>query len=332
MKLKIALVGLGQVAQDNYLPFLAEQEGVALGLYNRTQEKTARLANQYGATAFTDLNELVRWEPATALVLTSETCRFEFARELIEKGVPRLFFEKPLVAAKGQAHVSEEDFLNGRMLLELAAKHHCETAMIFNYRFFQQTIAAKKVARERGFGEVIHAVAQVHYACWSHCIDLIRHFAGNVVAISALAGVGQRRSEEAQMSARDIAAAFRMENGATGTILGTAGMDWQHPLYELVLTFERGRLHLRDVDGTLEILDRAGDVHETRSLTRHTSRWAQYVESFGASLRAYLDSLRSGTAPPVPGLDGLRELQFEAALQRSIAEQREIGLAKEFPL
>ena len=332
MNLKLAIVGLGQVAKGSYLPFFAGQKDVELGLYNRTRETTTDLAKKYGATAFADLGELAAWKPTSAFVLTRETCRYEHARKLIELGVPRLFFEKPLVAAKGQAHVSEEDFRQGRTLIELAAKNKCETAMIFNYRFFQQTVAAKKAARERGFGKVIHAVAQVHYACWSHCIDLIRYFAGNVVEITALSGIDLRRSEEIQTTAADVAAAFRMENGATGTILGTAGMAWQHPLYELYLTLEKGRLHLRDIDGTLEILDGHGDFHETRALSRNTLRWNQYEQSFGHSLTAYLDSLRTGTPPPVPGLEGLLELQFEAALKRSAAEHRAVDLLKEYPL
>jgi predicted dehydrogenase len=204
--------------------------------------------------------------------------------------------------------------------------------MMFNYRFFQHTVAAKLAAHARGFGKVTHVVAQVHYACWSHVIDLIRHFAGNVVEIAALSGMDQRRCEEIKTTATDVVAAFRMENGATGTILGSAGMNWQHPLYELFLTFDHGRLHMRDLDGTLEILDGGGDYHETRSLSRNTSRWKQYEESFGHSLTAYLDSLRNGTPPPVPGLDGLLELQVEAALKRSIAERRPVDLAKEYPV
>jgi hypothetical protein len=45
-----------------------------------------------------------------------------------------------------------------------------------------------------------------------------------------------------------------------------------------------------------------------------------------------LQSLRKRTAPPVPGVAGLRELQVEAALRRSIRERRPVNLAREFPL
>ena len=35
-------------------------------------------------------------------------------------------------------------------------------------------------------------------------------------------------------------------------------------------------------------------------------------------------------APPVPGMAGLQELQFEAALKRSIAQGRPVDVAREF--
>ena len=89
---------------------------------------------------------------------------------------------------------------------------------------------------------------------------------------------------------------------------------------------------MRDLDGALEILDGTDGAHETRSLARHTSRWDQYAASFGKSLGGYLDSLRAGQPPPVPGVDGLRELQTEAALKRSIAQRRPVLVQEEFPL
>ncbi len=335
MSLKIAIVGTGVVAANNYIPYLAGQRDVELGLYNRTEEKARQLAEKFGAVAFSSLAELAAWNPTAVLVLTSENVRYEIGSELLELGVPRLFFEKPLVAALGQAHVTEEDFNLAKALLDRAHEKGCKTAMVFNYRFFEQSLAAKKIVAERNFGEVVNAVGLVHYACWSHCIDLIQHFGGSIAEITALGGHFDRQTFEVDIidvTAKDVTAAFLLGNGGTGTIIGTAAMKWQHPLYELILTFENGRIHMRDLDGTLEILDGARQTHETHAMVRHTSRWDQYKDSFAKSLEAYLDSLRSGSQPPVPGIDGLRELQVEAALKRSIVQKRPVLLQEEFPL
>lgn len=328
--MKIGIVGIGGVAVGNYLPLLGQREDVSLALYNRTPAKAEEAAGRFGGVALSSIAELVAWRPDTVLVLTNETTRYEVAGELLRAKVPRMFCEKPLVARKGQAAVSEEDFLHGCELLRQAGATGCEVAMMFNYRFFDQTLAARRIMEERGFGRVTHVVAQVHYACWSHCIDLIRQFAGDIEEVSALGGREEREGQG--IVARDLAAALSMESGATGILLGTSGMQWQHPLYELHVTCERGRLHLRDIDGELEVLDGAGKLHERISIGRDTSRWDHYGASFGKALAAYLDSVKQGAPPPVTGLDGLKELQVEAALRRSIAQRRPVRLSTEFPL
>ncbi len=330
MALKIGIVGVGQVARKNYIPYLAEQSDVTLGYFNRTTEAAIETAKLYAGEVFASMADLAAWKPSAVLVLTSEKARYAVGMELIQLGVKRLFFEKPLVAAKGQAHVGEQDFVDARTMLALAKEKGCETAMVFNYRFFEQSLAAKQIAEERNFGPVINVIGEVHYACWSHCIDLIHHFAGSMEEAVALEGKVIRHGQG--IEAPDIVAAFRLENGATGTLLGPSGMKWQHPLFELIFTFRNGRIHLRDIDGSLEVLDGAKQIHEVRSLVRDGSRWTQYSESFKKSLGAYLETLREGKIPPIDGSEGLRELQFEAALKRAIGEKRPVKVQSEFPI
>jgi predicted dehydrogenase len=332
MPLKIAVVGTGPVAVGNYLPFLVRQPDVELAYWNRTAASAREAAAKFGGKVCADLRELAAWTPTTALVLVNERVRKEVAMELIELGLPRLFFEKPLVAAAGQGNVSEQDYFDGKALLARARQTGCETAMVFNYRFFEHTVAAKAIVADRRFGRVLTASGFVHFACWSHAIDLIRHFCGDLAEVSALRSPSIRRSEEIKTDAADVVAAFTTRDGATGTILGTAGAAWQHPLYELIFNFERGRLHLRDLDGALEIYDARGSFCERRDLAPHRSRWDQYRDSFEKSLAAYLESLRAGGPPPISGREGLAELQVEAGLRRSIAERRAIRLDEAFPL
>ena len=70
---------------------------------------------------------------------------------------------------------------------------------------------------------------------------------------------------------------------------------------------------------TLTMMDGAESVDSKANITR-------------ADPPELLDSLRQGQPPPVPGLDGLRELQVEAAFKRSITERRPVLVQEEFPL
>ncbi len=331
MPLKLAIVGIGRVARENYIPYLCRQPDVALGYFNRTPDAAAEAAAKFGGEEFRDLKQLAAWCPDSVLVLTSETARFEIGSALIGLGIRRLFFEKPLVAAAGQANVSEKDFFDAKAMLGQARARGCETAIVFNYRFFDQVVRAKAIARDRDFGRVTIASGFVHYACWSHCIDLVRHFCGNFAEIAALQGPVLRRSDEIKSEATDVTAAFTTESQAAGTIVGTAGASWGHPLYEIILNFERGRMFLRDLDGSLEIFDGAA-AQETHALAKHRSRWDQYRDSFDKALAAYLATLRSGSPPPIAAVEGLYELQAEAALKRSIAQRRPVRVQEEFPI
>ncbi|MBI2502827.1 MAG: Gfo/Idh/MocA family oxidoreductase [Candidatus Latescibacteria bacterium] len=328
-KLKVAVVGTGNVAQKNYLPFLSRDAEVSLGYYSRTAAKAQTCADQFGGQTFASVAELMDWAPDTALVLTRETQRLEAALALLEHTPRRIFFEKPLVARRGQEQVDEQDFADGRDILRRAKAIHCETAMVFNYRFFDHSQLARRVAAERDFGQVLEVTGLVHYACWSHAIDLIHFFAGPIAQISALSSKSIREGKS--MKVEDVAAAFRTKGDAAGTLIGTAALAWEFPLFELSLNFERGHIRLQDLDGDLEIMDARGEV-ERYGIPRHRSRWDQYNQSFEKSLAAYLDSIRTNQPPPVPGRFGLLELQVEAGLKRSIAQQRPVVLDAEFPL
>jgi predicted dehydrogenase len=267
--------------------------------------------------------------PDAVLVLTKETQRYEATMALLEHRPRRIFFEKPLVARDGQANVCEEDFVRGREILARARSAGAETAMIFNYRFFDQTRRAQAIVAERRFGRLTQASLLVNYACWSHCIDLLCLFGGRATEISALAGDTPYGGNS---KAIDVAAAFRLEGGAAGTILGSNGIKFALSLYEMRLCFENGAIHFSDLDGPMDVWDNSSRYRETRALIGNHSRWDQYNASFEKSLAAYLDSIRRGEPPPVPGLAGLEELQFEAALRRSIAQKRPVAVQREFPL
>ncbi len=334
-QLKVAIVGAGKVAQNSYLPFLSKTPGVTLGYFSRTPAKAEAAAAQFGGQVFDSPAELMRWAPDTVFILTREMDRFDAALAVLEHNPQRLFLEKPLVARAGQEQVTEQDFVEGRRLIHEAERRGCETAMIFNYRFFDHTLLARRIAAERDFGQVVSVVGQTHYACWSHCIDLIHHFAGPIAEVSAQAGAAARTagSTAGALTAPDLAATFQTEGGASGTLLGTAALAWEFPLFELAFNFERGRVRMQDLDGDLEIMDCAPAGSRA---VRHRCAVARAGintprRSANPSPPTWTRSARASRRPS-PAWRGLLELQVEAGFKRSIALGRPVRLAEEFPL
>ena len=307
-----------------------QQGDLSFSYYNRSRSKAEDCAATFGGQVAASIDELMGAAPDIVFLLSSETARYELALAVLRHRPKRLFFEKPLVAMRGQAEVSEDDFDRGRQLLRLARAGDTATAMIFNYRFFDQTLLARQLVEERDFGRLTQVTGIVHYNCWSHCIDLVHRFAGPLAEIAALPGPVEHR--KAGYAVQDVAAAFTTGGGASGTIIGTAVIDRDFPLFELLFSFEGGRLTMRDLDGDMEVLDYRGKRHESFSLTRNNSSRDQYSRSFDKALDAYLKSVRAGSEAPVPGRAGLQELQFEAALKRSIRLRRPVQVQDEFPL
>lgn len=328
--MQVAIVGTGRVAEKNYIPSLMQQSDVALTCYSRTLARAQAVGQKFGVRVARTLEELFEWQPETVFVLTREQERLEATQSLLPFKPKRLFLEKPLTARGGQGHVVTQDFWDAKGLLLQAQSLGTEVAMVFNYRFFDQMQRAKSLLRDRNFGAAVNVVGLTHFACWSHCIDLILEFVGALHEISAQPGPQLRPFESGQVS--DLAASFLIGDQATGTLLGTSGMNWDFPLFELIINFEAGRIHFRDLDQEMEVLDYRGNVHEIFSPRRDASRWVKYDESFDKSISAYLASIRQSAPPPVPGRAGLLELQFEAGLKKSIAESRPIAVLEEFPI
>lgn len=321
---------MGVVVTDNYLPVLSALGDVQFYYFNRTKEKARQAVEKYGGTICDSPDELAAHALDSIFQLTAETVRSDLTMAMLQHRPKRMFFEKPLTAKHGQANVSEQDFHDGHAMLRQAHKAGTETAMIFNYRYFDHAMAAKRLIAERKLGSVQTINCHVHYACWSHCIDLIHWLAGPVEVISALAG-GQPH-EWRGTTAVDVAAAFKTTQGATGTILGSQSMDFGFPLFDLVLTFEHGRINLRCLDDRMEVWDHRGGLQEVHTIPMNFSRWDKYRGTFAKSINAYMETVRQQKAPPIPGVAGLVELQFEAALRRSASERRPVQVRAEFPI
>ena len=328
--LKIGIVGTGKVSTANYLPCLAAEPDVTIGYFNRTRAKADGCAAQFGGQVFDSVAGLMAWEPDAVLMLTRETQRLEATQAILAHHPRRIFFEKPLVAQQGQENVGEQDFFDAQKIMQRAQVIGCETAMVFNYRFFEHSALAQRIVRERGFGNVLNVSGLVHYACWSHCIDLVHFFAGPIAEISALQGRAVHAS--GNFSAQDVTVAFRTEGDATGTLIGTTTLAWTFPLYELTFNFEHGRICMQDLDGEMTVMDARGLEVQRYRIAADRSRWNQYNDSFKKSLQAYLQSIRDQQPPPVPGRFGLLELQVEAGIKRSIATSRPVKLSEEFPV
>jgi virulence factor len=123
--LRVAVVGLGDIAVKAYLPALSARDDVELTLMTRDADKLRRLSRRYGVPAHTTrFEDLLDGRLDAAFVHASTAAHFELVEQLLSAGVPVLV-DKPLAP----------DLARSTRLVELAEERGLSLAVGFNRRF-----------------------------------------------------------------------------------------------------------------------------------------------------------------------------------------------------
>ena len=182
--MKLAVIGLGDIAKKAYMPVLGVREGVEILLSSRSAESVRRFQTQYRIErGTTDLNELVRWKPDGAFMLSPSPTHFELVKFLLESGID-VFVEKPPTLRAAET----------RILTELAEAKERVFMVGFNRRFAPLHQQARA---EWGGRSIAYAAFEKHRSgTWHpdldeqyiddtiHQIDILRFYCGEGRAVS----------------------------------------------------------------------------------------------------------------------------------------------------
>ncbi len=95
-KLRIAHIGLGDIAQKAYLPITTAHPEIAPVLCTRNEETLTKLARQYRIKdTFFSIDELINSRPDAAMVHTATDGHLSVAKPLLKAGIP-VFVDKPV--------------------------------------------------------------------------------------------------------------------------------------------------------------------------------------------------------------------------------------------
>ncbi|MEL3972138.1 Gfo/Idh/MocA family oxidoreductase [Rossellomorea oryzaecorticis] len=123
--MKLAIIGLGDIAKKAYLPVLSEKEGIELVLCTRSEDTLNTLAKKYRIEEkVTSVDELLKKEIDAAFISTATEAHFEIAEKLLENGI-HVHIDKPISMNIGETE-----------RIVTLAKEQNKIAMVgFNRRF-----------------------------------------------------------------------------------------------------------------------------------------------------------------------------------------------------
>jgi predicted dehydrogenase len=304
--MKVAVVGAGGWGEHHARIFSRREDTELCGIFGRTPEKTRRRASQYGTTAYTDLDEMLRKEqPELVTVCLPNEDHYDITLKLVRTGVP-LLVEKPLVF----------DLAEADSLLAEAGDHFF--AINFNHRYAEPVQRAKALIDAGELGDLVFATWRfggeanrgnsphanlIETQC--HGFDLLEHLVGPI------AGVSAHMTDKSYGDFSTIALALDFENRAVGTMLGTYDSSYAYPdTQHIEINGTEGRLVIHDTVRALTF-SKAGDPVEQRwHSTYFDDESRNFAGTFDRHVDALLTALQAGQQPPVHARAGRRALHL----------------------
>jgi predicted dehydrogenase len=320
------VVGAGFVGSIHARAVAEHPHAVLVGVCGRTRPKTEALASRYGVTFHLSVDEMLReLQPDFVCVCTGNDEHVAPTVAALEAGA-HVFVEKPLAFSLEEA----------QRMVDTADRAGLKLGVNFNHRFAEGYQRALRFLQGGNVGVPAYAsvklAGDLYYSlndpyCMlietqGHSFDLLRLFCGEIEEVSAF--LADPRGLGVFTSA---AIALRFASGAVGTLLGSWDSSYSHPgSVSFEVSGTDGRVEVENVVDAVRLYqhDRPEFTEWRPGLFDADRR--DFWRTIDIHLGAFIQAVRGGQDPPVPGSDGVRALEATFAAIRSFEEHRPVSL------
>lgn len=298
-KLRIGVVGAGNIASIAQLPTLVQRDDVELRALVSRREDPSSLQRRWGFTnVYSTVEEMLKAEDLDAVFVLTPRSEHVLAVESALRAGVDVFCEKPLAT-------STADSIR---LAELADEYGRILMVGFNRRFAPVYVAARDAFGESGASFCVaqkNRAGSEYRATFEnaiHMVDLLRWFCGGDVVEVTSTAAGTNPWEE-----DGSAALVRFSTGNTGLLVAarTAGI-WSEKLDAY------GQMRSAEVIAPDNLTVTIDGVQTTRSMSPEAFGWATATETFGfaAAVRHFLDCVKDRQQPLTSGWEAVKTQQL----------------------
>lgn len=284
-KVRIGVIGVGYVSQNNFMPVLPRMDDVEIvGIMANHLEKAQRAQRMCGAeNAVATLEELVDLGLDGAFVLTPKACHAQQIEFLLNAGVD-VYSEKPMATTLRDA----------ARMVELSEKTGKKLMIGFNRRYAPVVQRAKEVYTsvlpDVIIGQKNRPATEYHATLENaiHIVDLMRFFGGEVDKVSAISKFTDPDYETF------TTAMLHFENGAAGMLIA----DRSSGQWEETIEIHGGSHSIQiKMPDSVTIVD--GQAMHTTEMTPMAMGWARSEDKLGFSyaIRHFVDCLKEDKKP-----------------------------------
>jgi len=284
-KVRVGVIGVGYVSQNNFMPVLPRMDDVEIvGIMANHLEKAQRAQRMCGAEkAVATLEELVDLGLDGAFVLTPKACHAQQIEFLLNAGVD-VYSEKPMATTLKDA----------ARMVELSEKTGRKLMIGFNRRYAPVIQKAKEVYNDVLpdviIGQKNRPATEYHATLENavHIVDLMRFFGGEVKDVSAISKYTDHDYETF------TTAMLHFENGAAGMLIA----DRSSGQWEETIEIHGGNHSVQiKMPDSVTVVD--SQAMHTTEMTPMAMGWARSEDKLGFSyaIRHFVDCLKEDKVP-----------------------------------
>ncbi len=299
-KIRIGIIGLGEIAQKVYLPYLTQQTNwLLIGAYSPTKVKRDTICQYYRIPSFAAMGDLI--DQCDVVFVHSSTCtHFAIVAEALKKGKD-VYVDKPLASSIEEAE----------QLVQLSIKTGRKLMVGFNRRFVPLYIKAREQANNTAWIRMekhrINALHDVNFAVtmlddYIHLVDTVRWLGE---PSNKLTGHINLNHNKQLVSAQH---AYQSNNGIT-VFMGMHRKSGTN-LEQLEFVNEDSVIRVKNMD-MMEI-EKAGSV-----ITTTSGSWESIIKRRGFE-DAILHFIAAVQGDMIPAIDGIEALKTQQLLQDMI--------------
>ena len=331
MKLRIGILGAGQVGERHAIGF-SHTEGVQIvGFADLVEERAATLANRFGGEPYTDWRRLIDAGVDIVVIGLPHNNHVAPAEAAAAAGV-HVLMEKPIATNMADA----------QQLVAACQLAGVKLTMSFVHRYRDELQRARAWIDEGMVGvpqvgaESMNSQRGPHLGRWLTMKDIA---GGGVLMYGAIHGIDRFRwlmgSEvvevtahthrwDAESEVEDSAIAlFRFANGATGTLVSYSPIYRAQPAYwETQIYGTQGMLRLR-VRGWAEVSN--NQILKRDDSTTHKGPWGEHY-NFVRQAQEFVAAIREDREPAITAEDGLQALRICLAVYESAELKKTVQL------
>jgi predicted dehydrogenase len=325
-KLKVGVIGTGHLGKIHTKLFKEVETAELIGVYDIDKKKADVAANEFGITAFANLNELLSQVEGVSIVATT-SAHYELVKKAFEKNV-NVLVEKPITATIEEAEEIVKIADEKKLILQVGHIERFNPALLSleKYQLDPKFIQTDRLAQFNPRGTDVAVVLDLMI----HDIDIILSLVKSEVKEIKASGVAVVSDNIDIANAR-----LEFENGAVANV--TASRISQKKMRKMRMFQQSGYIALDFITGVAEVYRLVGKdemavnhflsfgemgVGEKKKFVVYEQPEIKQVNALKYELELFIESVKNKTRPVVSGVDGLKALKVADEIIKKIEESK----------